>query len=244
MILYQFGGGDGLGSISPPCLKVEMALKLMDLEYEVKNLRTRSEVRKVSRTGRLPMLEVEGHQISDSNTILDHLEMQHPDSGLSPQDPIEKVNDRLWEHYITDNLYWSGFYLRWVHPEYRDLFVTNLLKGLPAPVRWLIRLRVLPVQLRRARMHGSAGKSFDEIMDTLKRAIAMIETGLEEGPFLQGRKRPGRGDLAVTALLIQCGFRDTMPATKELVLQHPVIMEYLRNVLEACNMKVPHWIAP
>ena len=242
MILYQFGGGDGIGSISPPCLKVEMALKLLGLEYEKKNLRSRSEVAKISRTGRLPMLEIDGKQISDSNTILDHLELLYPDPGLAPEDPIEKVNDRLWEHFITDNLYWSGFYMRWVHPESRELFMAQLLSGLPAMVRWLVRVRLLPNQLRRARIHGTAGKSFEEIMATFERSIEMLESALAGGPFLQGRTRPGRGDLAVTALFIQCGFRETMPGPKALVQQHPVIVEYLRNVLEACSMKAPRWL--
>ncbi len=101
MILYQFPGGDRVGSISAPCLKVEMALRLAGADYETRLLRKRGEVRRVSRTGRLPVLEIDGERVVDSVAILDRLEKAFPDARLSPRDPQRRVRDRLWEHFAT-----------------------------------------------------------------------------------------------------------------------------------------------
>ena len=58
LILYQYGGGDGVLSLSPPCMKVQLAMRLLDLPHEVVDVRTPNQVKRVSRTGRLPAIEL------------------------------------------------------------------------------------------------------------------------------------------------------------------------------------------
>jgi len=242
LILYQFPGGDGLGSISPPCLKVEMALRLIGEPFRRVDCRSRGEAQRVSRTGRLPVLEIDGERVADSIDILDALERRFPDRGLHPTEPEERVRDRVWEHFGNDHLYYMGFYFRWIADEYRERFLTALFRNAPFYQRW-----IAPPMLRRqsrARAHaiGIGGKSPEQVHATFERAMEMIETGLAGGPFLQGRESPGRGDLACAALVAQAGFRGTLPDVEKRLRSHPLILEHTRRVFAACSMEPPAWL--
>ena len=64
VVLYQYPGGDGVGSISPPCLRVDLALRLLGIEFKRKDLRGSKAVQAISTTGRLPVLEIDGERLS------------------------------------------------------------------------------------------------------------------------------------------------------------------------------------
>ncbi len=241
MILHQYPGGDGIGSISPPCLKVELALRLVRADFSIRNHRSMREVRKFSITGRLPVLELDGEFIADSTLILDRLETMFPAGKLSPQDPKGRMQDRLWEHFVNDYLYWYGFYLRWVHPENRVRFLNALLGGLPLPARWIAKRTLGTAQIRRARHHGTAGKTPEQAHQALEQALVMLEAGLAAGPFLEGRNRPGRGDLALAANAVQCGFRKTMPEAMAILRAHPAVTRQVEEVYAACRLPLPRW---
>ncbi len=242
LTLYQYPGGDRLTSVSPPCMKVEMALRLIGAEFRVENLTSLATVRRVSETGRLPVLEAGGVRTPDSIAILDRLEGMFPDAPLWPVDPARRVRDRLWDHYGTDSLYWLGFYLRWIPADTAESFFRAMFGRQPWVVRFLIRRTLLPGQRRRARLHGVGGKSGAQVRAEIDRAFDTVVAGLEGGPFLQGRDRPGRGDLACVALLVQAGFRNSLPATMEQVLDRPSLPAFCRRVLEACSLDVPGWL--
>jgi glutathione S-transferase len=242
MILYQYPGGDGLTSVSPPCQRVELALGRLGADYEVVYLKSWSEARKVSATGRLPLLEMDGRRIHDSIEILDELERRIADPALSPADPDAKIRDKLWEHFFNDHVYFLGYHQRWVCPENRERWLAAMLKRAP----WFVRT-VGPILMRRhtshrARAFGIAGKSSAEVARAYDRAMEMVVAGLAGGPFLQSHDQPYRGDLAVAATVAQIGFRDTLPDTARRALEHPPLMKHTRRVFEACSLKVPRWI--
>jgi glutathione S-transferase len=243
MILYQYPGGDGLSSISPPCMKVEMALRLLGVEYKVRNLYGTNSARRVSVTGRLPVLEIDGERVPDSNIILDRLERHRPDADLWPTDPVQRVQDRLWDHFATDAMYWLGFYLRWVDPRTSGPSFRALFGRMSWPKRFAIRAFFLPRQRRRALLHGVGGKSPESVRAEMKRAFGMVDDGLAGGPFLQGRDHPGRGDLACAALIAQAGFRASLPETMDEVLARPALPAHTTRVFDACGMRAPAWLA-
>ncbi len=242
MKLYQYPGGGGISSISSPCVKVELALRLVGAEYEAVNLRSRKAARQVSATGRLPVLEVDGTRIADSVAILDELEKRFPKAGLSPIEPGARVRDRLWEHFATDTMYWVGFWLRWVDHDVSNRFFGALFGRMAWPGRFAVRSFFVPTQRHRIRMVGHGGKTAERIHVEFSRALDMVEQGLEGGPFLQGRATPGRGDLSCAGILVQVGFRDSMPDEMAEVRKHPTIIEHMIAVFEACSMDLPRWL--
>ncbi len=52
IVLYQYPGGSGVPSVSPPCVKVYLALRYIGVEHEVVDIRSPAKVRGLSRTGR------------------------------------------------------------------------------------------------------------------------------------------------------------------------------------------------
>ena len=239
--LYQFPGGDGVGSISSPCLKVDLALRLVGVEYELVNVSSPKQARQVSPTGRLPAIEIDGRQISDSTRILDELERRFDAPWLSATEQ-QQVRDRLWEHLVNDHMYWGGFYLRWVDSIDSPGFIEALFGRMKLPARWIARAIVCPRQRKRAMIHGSGGKTRDEILSELTRGLEMIEIGLEGGPFLQGRDSPGRGDLAIAGLLGQAGYRDTLAEASGRLLARRPIVKQIEGVFEACGAELPRWL--
>ena len=240
--LYQYPGADGISSVSPPCMKIEMALRLLGVEHRVKNITSPAEGKRVSVTGRLPVLEIDGEMVPDSVEILDRLEALYPDARLWPAEPRDRLQDRLWDVYVTDSLYWLGFYLRWVRPDTSDRFFRALFSRRPGWMRLLIRLAYRPKQRRRGMLHGVGGKPLQVVNRQMERALDTFVEGFAGGPYLQGRDRPGRGDLACVSLLVQPGFRDTLPETMEQIRRRPELGDHCRRVLDDCSMEHPRWI--
>ncbi|AJI45531.1 glutathione S-transferase family protein [Francisella tularensis subsp. novicida] len=96
-------------SCSPFCLKLELYLKVTNLNYQNHfNLEFNK-----SPTGKMPYIETMGKKFADSNLIIAMLEKQHQvnlDQHLSiEQKAISTAFIRLCE----DSLYWVGVYSRW-----------------------------------------------------------------------------------------------------------------------------------
>jgi glutathione S-transferase len=241
VVLYQYPGGDGVGSISPPCFKVDLALRLLRADFEIANLRSPKTVRRVSRTGRLPVVEIDGKRTHDSIRILDALENRYDAPWLDATE-AQRIHDRLWETVVNEHLYWCGFNLRWVDPECSARFFDALFGRAPAATRLLFKAFFLPRQRKRSRLHGSGHRGREEILEEMRRAVDMLVTDLGEGPFLQGRSTPGRADLAVASMLGQVGFRGSMPEAQRLVSTRPELMANLRATFAACGGDSPRWL--
>jgi glutathione S-transferase len=242
VVLYQYPGGDGVGSISPPCLRVDLALRLLGLEFKRKDLRGPKAVQAISTTGRLPVLEIDGERFVESTRILDHLE-QRFDAPWIVEDPRMASHLRLWEYAINDYFYWCGFSLRWVEPEGRERFLSALLQKADWKTRFFIRKFFIRTQEKRARIHGVGARPVDEVIHEVERGLDLIVSDLGAGPFLLERSTPSRADLTILSLYSQSGYFDSMPIVRRLIEQRPAILPYLRRVNDACGGELPRWIA-
>ena len=214
--LYQYPGGDGISSISPPCVRVDLALRWLGVDYEVRNLRRRGEVAQVSRTGRLPVLERDGESFVESTRILDALEQRH-DAPWRVDTEREALQVRLWEHAVNDHYYWCAYYLRWIDPDGRRRFLDALLGRRDWLTRLVVRRTVVPKQIRRGMVHGCGGRPRDDVLADIERGLDGAVTSIGDGPFLDGRDTPTRADLTVTSLFAQAGFRDSMPEVTRMI---------------------------
>jgi len=243
MKLYQYPGGDGIASISPPCLKIDLALRRIGRPFEVVDCDPRQAAR-ISPTGRLPVVRfADGTLVEDSILILDELERRFPEAGLVPRDPRERRIDRLWDCYFNDHLYWYGFWLRWVDPENAPRFRQAVFGAMPWFVRLAVRALFLPRQRNRVRHQGTYGKDAATVRGEIRDGLDLLEGGLEGGPFLQGRSEPGRGDLAAASFVVQAGFRGTMPDIETEVLARPSIVRHAQTTFRACGAETPRWLA-
>jgi len=239
--LYQYPGSTDVPSVSPPCLKVYLALRHLNADHEVVNLRRGSRAARLTRTGRLPVLDIDGRRIPDSIDIMDALQKRFPGAELWPSDERQALVDRLWEHFVNDHVYFVGLYLRWI--SYRERTMAAFFGRAPWWIRLGARWTLLPRARRRAEIHGIGGKDDATVHETVERSFVMLAQGLEGGPFLQGRETPARGDLAAAGMLAQLGWRDSLPPVVERFRAYPDLGPFIARVFEACKMPPPGWLA-
>jgi glutathione S-transferase len=237
--LYQYPGGHGVGSVSPPCLRVDMALRWLGLEFERRDLRGGAD--KVSQTGRLPVLEIDGERFVDSTRILDELECRF-DVPWKVDSDSEATHLRLWEYTVNECFYWLGFAMRWVDEDGRKRFLDVLLAKAGPLTRFLVHRVGARQRIKRAQRHGVGYRDRVDILAEIERGLDLLATDLGEGPFLLGRDRASRADLTVTSLFAQVGFGNAMPEVMRMIEQRPTIRPYLKRVCELVGGDQPRWL--
>ncbi len=241
IVLYQYPGGAGVGSISPPCLRVDLALRWLGVEFERRDLRRGKQVAEVSRTGRLPVLDIGDERFVESTRILDELERRY-DAPWRVDSEQDAAHLRVWEYAINDYFYWCGYYLRWVDPAGRERFLDALLGRAPWLTRFMVQKMFVPRQRRRGLVHGVGGRERSDVLAEIERGAELLVTELRGGPFLLGRQTPSRADLTTTSLFSQAGFRDSMPEVRRIVDDAVEIAPYLRRVYELVGGERPRWL--
>lgn len=196
LVLYQPPGEGGL-SYSPYCNKVRWALVLKGLAFEAV---TTTAFRKHSRTGKLPVLTVDGERIHDSTEILARLERLRPDPALVPSDPRLAAQAAMIEAWADESLCALLTYERAHDAAARRRMVAGVLaeKGLPAFLAPLVAAR-----LRRSgtnRYGHLVPLGADVVRAQLLRHLDVVNTLAEGRAWLVG-ETPSIADVAVAACL-------------------------------------------
>jgi glutathione S-transferase len=240
LVLYQYSGDSELPSISPPCTKVLLALRLLDAPHTVVVVSGPGDVKRVSATGRLPALDIGGQFVTDSVQILDRLE-EHLGRSLSPSAPDARARDRAWEYFAGDSLYWLGLYTRWLVAPNRERMLRALF---PGALKRLVFGAVLHRRIRaRSLAQGIGYRSEAEVREEFARMLEVLVHALGDDAFLSGGEVPGRGDLAVASFLIQVGWRGVTAQSLEALNACPSLVAHLRRTLVACGTAVPSWVS-
>lgn len=239
IVLYQYRGNERLPSLSPPCLKVFLALKRLGAPHRVVDIGP-LQVKRYSPSGRVPAIEMDGKSIADSCAILDALNARFPAADLWPAEPSQRITDTLWDHFVTDTLYWGGVVLRYLVPENREA-AWDLFFGKGFSLRRLVMGPLIVREVRsRARGQGIGLRPPDDVRRAYAGWLRLIDDGLAGGPFLQGRSVPGRGDLAVASHVAQLVVaRDAMPGIAALLERTPRLAPHVSRVFEACGVPDP-----
>lgn len=110
---FRVPGRSRCFSGTPFGIKVERALRFKELPFRVRevSLQERSVVLpRISRSGKLPVLDYEGELIEDSTSIAALLEARHPLPSLTPSDPLEAGVCHLLEDWADEALYFYRAY--------------------------------------------------------------------------------------------------------------------------------------
>ena len=196
LILYQYPGLSRGATLSPPCGKVQMALRYKGLNFEVHNLRTPGQVRKVNLRGRVPALKIGDELIADSTDILHALEQRFPDPPLDPADPQLRLEALLWEDWADECLYFYAVYLRWMLEESFEEMRRKVFSRQPWPLRAIIPGIAKRLVRRRLVGQGTGDKPREVVWREFRDALDRIDARLEGRSFLVGDAL-SRADLAV-----------------------------------------------
>lgn len=187
--LYQFPTAFGLPNLSPFCMKVELFLRMADLEYEV----IESVNPRIGPKGKLPFIEDEGVRVADSQLIIDYLQERYDidiDAKLTPQ---QKALTLLVQRTFDEHLYWGIVYSRWFDDDNWAVYKQAMFGQLPAGIGSLVTT-IARRQIRaQMRGQGLGRHSRDEIYKMCRHDVAAVAELLADKPFLHG-DAPTLGD--------------------------------------------------
>jgi glutathione S-transferase len=207
--LYQYPGIQRGGTLSPPCGKVQMALRYKGLDFEIKNLRTPYAVKRVNLRGRVPALQIDQTLIADSSDVLTALEARFPEPPLEPVDPQLRLEALFWEDWADECLYFYAVYLRWIPPAHFEQLKKRVFSRLPWPLRAIVPVIALRTVRKRLAGQGTGAKPDAVIWAEFRNALDRLDARLDSRSFLVGDAL-SRADLAVVSILDQL-MSDTIP---------------------------------
>lgn len=108
--LYTLPAAFGLRNPSPFCLKIEMALAHLNIDFEIVTV---ADPRKAPR-GKLPWLEDDA-LIPDSELILKHLDKKTNGGLFGNLTPQELATGTAFTRLAEDHLYWLMVASRWLN---------------------------------------------------------------------------------------------------------------------------------
>lgn len=215
--------------ISPFCQKVARALRHKGLDYETVNynglLATR--VGRLSKVGKLPVLDIGGQRIQDSTRIARYLDEHRPEPALYPADPQQRALAELWEDWADELLYWFEVYFRVKDPEAFAQAVQISSEGRAAAERrpvGLVLKAALNVQLFG---QGLGRMKREDVEAEFLRHLDRIETVLQATGWLVG-KNITIADIAVGSQLLEVD-RTSAPMRAEL-RKRPRLWSWLEQV--------------
>lgn len=188
--------------ISPFCGKVRKVLEAKGLAYDkvdYNGLRA-LRVKRLSRLGKLPVLEHGTETIADSSAIARFLEDRYPTPRLIPPDARERHLCHFLEDWADEVLHWFEVYLRVYDPEAAREVAELSTQGRPAWERPIMQagfqLRYIP----RLRAQGIDRNERAEVEATFVAHLDHLEGLLEDRTWLVSESRC-LADIAVAAQL-------------------------------------------
>ncbi|MDX1649523.1 MAG: glutathione S-transferase family protein [Myxococcota bacterium] len=194
--LHQF-------EISPFCDKVRRILHVKGRPYQVVEVpvtRTFQHMRRLSRIGKLPCLEMDGTVVPDSTDIARVLEERFPDPPLLPADPRERALCHVLEDWADESLYFYEMALRFTIPENARRFAPELLKHDPAWARTVLAPLVPRLMRRVTRAQGVGRKPRGMLLRDVERHVDAVGGLLARPPAGAAGHEDGRDWLVGDAL--------------------------------------------
>jgi glutathione S-transferase len=137
LTLVTLGGAFGLQNVSPFCLKAEMLMTHMGLDY---TMEVQADPRKAPK-GKLPYLLADGQVIADSELIVEYLDgitQGGVYGGLSAKDRAVGV---ALSRLVDDHLYWLMVASRWLDKTWFPNVVEGFFHIVPRPFRGFVAKR-------------------------------------------------------------------------------------------------------
>ena len=215
----------GLRNISPFCLKVEMALKHLEIPFELK---TEQDPRKAPK-GKLPYVVIDGETIADSELIYERLNTMTQGKLYAGLTPEEKATGYAFTRLAEDHLYWMGVASRWLD----DAWFPNIVSGFFGFVPGLIRGFAAGGAQKEVRktyhLQGLGRHTLEEQKGFARRDLQAIADVVSKHHYIVGGRLTAF-DFVVAGML--SGFMDNEPATwlTEIANGYPALREYLERI--------------
>lgn len=226
--------------LSPFVEKVVRALQLKDVPFELVPIKSPADFKRWNpRTGKMPVLEIDGERYFDSTFLLRIIDERAPEPPLFSSDADTAARQRFVEDWADESLYWYVMGLRWADVN-ADATAAQVAGSLPVPVA--LRALLKPFLRRQIRpqaiAQGTARLPLEMILEELDRRFSELEVLLGNEPFFFSN-RPGAADISVFGQLHT--LRSGPTPQGEIVLErHSRLLEHYRRVDETTvSARVP-----
>jgi glutathione S-transferase len=223
--LYTFPEAFGLRNVSPFCLRVEMALKHLDLPFEITLEHNPGKGPK----GKLPFIIDDGQTIADSEIIYQHLDSKSDGGLFGAIDAVDRGRGYAFTRLVDDHLYWMMVASRWLDDAWFDNVRKGFFEAFPPVLRSVIGT-IARGQVRKTyKLQGLGRHTLDEQKDFARRDLQALVDGLNGGRYIVG-DRMTVFDFTVASLL--AGLIDNQPATwiSELARDYPALVDYAEGI--------------
>ncbi|MBT8151856.1 MAG: glutathione S-transferase family protein [Gammaproteobacteria bacterium] len=233
--LFTFPAAFGLRNVSPFCLKVEMALAYLKLDFEIA---LESDPRKGPKA-KLPFIISDGVTFDDSELILKHLD-EITNGGLYAElSPDEIAVGTAFTRLADDHLYWIMVASRWLEDDWFPNVQQGFFGSLPPVIAPLIA-RMARRQMRQTyHLHG-LGRHTREQQEWFARSdLQAIAAVVSKDEYIVG-KRLTVYDFNVASLL--AGVLDNKPATwlTKIANAYPSLATYAERIQREVNVYCRH----
>ena len=221
----------GMRNVSPFCLKIEMLLASLELEFTLSEL---TDPRKAPK-GKLPSLIADGRKIPDSELITEYLDSLTGGkvfAGLSAQ---QKGQGYALTRLAEDHLYWLMVASRWLDDDWWPNVVQGFFGSLPFFLRPIASGLARRQVAQTYQLHGLGRHSLEQQKGFARRDLEALAGTVPSGGFLFGGQ-PTIFDFSVAGLM--AGVYDNQPATwvTALALEHAGLRDYTERVQQAVGV--------
>jgi glutathione S-transferase len=210
---------------SPFCGKVRKVLDHKDIRYTVVNYNglLALKAKRLSRVGKLPVVDFDGERVQDSTDIIAFLEQRVPQPAVFPAEPGQRALACLLEDWADESLYWFEAALRMTDTDARAKAAALLCAGRPAWERIPFSVVAGRMYRRKLQMQGLGKLPASAIRERLLKHLTYIEALLADSLWLVGHAK-SIADIAVSAQLDEIVRTSTVGAS---VLEMPRIAGWL-----------------
>ncbi|MDX1496554.1 MAG: glutathione S-transferase family protein [Salinisphaeraceae bacterium] len=182
IILHQW-------EISPFCQKVARALRYKGLEYSTVDYNglLGTKVMRLSKVGKVPVLEVDGERIQDSTRIVRWLDEHYPKPALYPSSAKQRALVDLWEDWSDELLYWYEVHFRANDPKALKEAVRLSCVGRPAAERVAVQATLKLTLNAQLKSQGLGRMSKEDIRSSFLGLLDRVETSLQPSGWLVGK---------------------------------------------------------
>lgn len=215
----------GLRNVSPFCLKVEMAMKHLGIEF---NHEVEQDPRKAPK-GKLPYMLIDGERIADSELIFERLNDMTQGKLFEGLSPEEKATGVAFTRLAEDHLYWMGVASRWLDDAWFPNIVRDFFGFVPGLIRGFAAKGAQKSVRQTYDLQGLGRHTLEEQKGFARRDLQAINDVVSRHHYIVGARLTAF-DFVVAGML--SGFLDNQPATwlTNIANEFPTLREYVERI--------------
>jgi glutathione S-transferase len=214
--------------VSPFAAKVRRACYYKGISFETRNLSTADmgAIKKMSSSGKTPVLEHKGQFIIDSTDIIRYLDQAYDGRRLIPEDPLARAQAHIFEDWADESLYFYDLTMRsW--PNNARLLGEDLVMDEKKTWRKKLLRPLMPKLIaKQAAPQGIARKSREVVCREAALQFDAIEAITGQQDYLVG-KELSVADIAVVSM---CTVLERAEEARDLMEARPALMAWRERI--------------